>query len=305
MKLFASLLLVFLTMNIGTAQTYEQRLKMTQNKEKPLAKDIRYLLHYSDGEKSDDELISMLETIKISGMEKRSVTAGSALTLNRYKLAKYMIERGYGIPNSLSAMFGKPFSDGAKNNMRPSKQQYTIEETKEYMKYFVEKGMHVDGTCITRLETRDAIELRDYAFELMSDADRKSYQRSVIEMYLRQQKPDLAKVDSVLAISEFNFEGNYMAAQYNASLNVVKEIRSRGGNINAANKNGETFLMLVIRRGRPEVVQYLLNDPEIKACEVNKSGENALFYMKKKVSTRISKSKSYKPMMKQLKGMCE
>lgn len=303
MKSFYFFFLSILIVNTSLSQSYEQRLQMTQNKKTPFAKDIRYLLSYSDGNKTDDQLIEMLETIKISDGEKRKVSAEVAFTLNRYKLAKYMIENGYQMPGNLSSMFNKPFSDGARNKMRPSKQQYTIAETKDYMKLFVNKGMRVDANCITRLEQRNATELKAYAFEIMSDEDLKTYHMLIIEMILRQQKPDFAKVDSVLAISDFNFGGNYLAKQYNASLQVIKEIRLRGGNINSVNNQGETLLMLVIRRGRPEVVQYLLNENKTNICAKNNIGENALYYLKKKVSSRISKSSSYKSLIKQLKTM--
>lgn len=319
MKFLSALLLVIFIANKSLAQTYEQRLQMIHNREKPRAQDIRYLLHYSDANKTDDELITMLETIKISDAEKRNVSAGTGFPLNRYKLALYMIENGYRIPVNLSSMFSRPFSDnGVKNIMRPSKQQYSLEETKEYMKFFVDKGMRVNYICINRLENLEkwsslpklfATELKKYAFELMSDEDLKTYRKLKIETFLRQKKPDFGKIDSILALTDFNFGGNYLANHYifiSASLELVKELRNRGGNINAVNKKGETFLMGVVRRGRPEVLQYLLNDTETNVCTKNKSGETALYYLKKKASSRISKSKSYKSLKKQLKAMeCE
>lgn len=306
MKTSITTLLFFLIAFSSFSQpTYEQRLAMAQNKESAPAKDIRYLLHHSSRDKSDAELIEMLESIKMTDAAKKNVSIGSAFTLRRYELAKHMTENGYGLPTTMSSLFSKPFSDGVKNSMQPSNQIFTDEQMMEYMNFFAQKGMEVDVQCINYLEIKKKLRLKQHAISLLTPTGKTKFDEAQIIAEIRNKTTDYTKVDSILAQSEYTLDSNFLFQFSMFPLEKIKEIRAIGGNINSTNSRGDTFLMACIKHARPHIVSYLINDPEINLCATNKRGENVLYYLKSKASGSLKKADNYKSLVKKVKATCK
>lgn len=283
--------------------TYEQRIQMAQNSGDPKASDIRYLIHNSSSESTDQELIDMLNTIKIADQVKREISVESAFTLNRLDFAVYMAENGYKLPQNLSSIFSKPFSDGAKNHAQPIQRTYSDQEMLKYFDFFIAKGVPVDFRTVEILNERNKPELSKYVHAKMTPEELLNYHKIKVFQEFNTQKPNYEIVDSILAISTYKLGDDFLVSLSNAPVEKVKEARKRGAGINGKDSKGVTYLMKSIEQGNRYLVEYLMNDPEIDLCAKNNEGQGVYSYLKNGPK-RMTSFERYSTLLKLAKETC-
>ncbi len=246
------------------------------------AKDARLLIHKSSKQDTDDELIAKLESFELSSRDKKNVGASRALVLQRYKLAKYMMENGYSKPKYISDMFAKPFScSNDVNTSTVSSNSYTYDEAISYVNVFMNLGLKVDIRSIYLLEDDEENnkELIIYLKKHLSEKDKAGLDQREFYRKFQDEKTSIPELQKMLDSTGAVMKDDYLFKSIYRDFDWIKFCVENGANVNFR-YGGNTPLTKIAGSSNEEKIMYLINQGA-NICAENHKGKNCYKIAKK------------------------
>ena len=252
------------------------------SQKKYTATDARILLNKSTSIQTDSELIEILKTYNLSGSEKQNVSMTPAMTLQRFELAKYMLEEGFRAPKDISYMFDTPFScGGVKNNMKVSENVYSYEETVNYIEYFLAKGLVVNHRSMMLLEKdmEANAKLISYLRMNLPEKDIIALEQLEFQIKFREKDYDLVLLQSLLDTTRAVMKTEYLVFASNKTVELIDFCIQNGASVNASSYD-QYAIHAAAYTSNIALTKHLINNGA-DLCVVDKYGNSSLDFTKR------------------------
>lgn len=230
-------------------------------------------------DKSDEEFINDFITNYEITPEVKRVSIDNLLIYRRYKLGLLLIDSGFVHGDDIGSMFGRPFSDGPKNNAPVYTKQYTNDERIYYIKEYMKRGYKVNQRAVILLdeEGEKSKKVQDFLMEHLNADEKNDIYNHYVYKAMEANNTDLFKsyIDKGVKLNP-----EYANISGTTNIEIMKMYQAQGISLDQHNVYGQTTLRLAIESGKADNIKYLLEqgaDP----CRKDNSGKNALSIAKK------------------------
>lgn len=252
------------------------------SQKKYTATDARILVNKSTPTQTDSEIIEILKTYNLSKSEKQNMSMTPAMTLQRFELAKYMLEEGFRAPKDISHMFDKPFScGGVKSNMKVSENVYSYEETVNYIEYFMEKGLVVNNRSMMLLDKdmEANAKLISYLRMNLPEKELAALEQLDFQIKFREKDYDLVLLQSLLDTTRAVMKTEYLVFASNKTIELIDFCIKNGASVNGSSYD-QYPIHAAAYTSNIELTKHLINKGA-DLCTVDKYGNSSLDFTKR------------------------